>query len=215
MAEDLLVSFARNYGADEHILKKTWENFEMLPENAKAVEIVKSFEAFVSPGAYIHGVPGAGKSHMMKAVFNHYLRWKVKCHEQGQQVVQRFFWINMSQYLQTLRGNADHPTHRRPFDATVLFMDDLGASTKSDWVIDQIFQLIDHRAEREMQTYITSNMNLDELANFYTKRISSRILEMCVAIPMYGKDYRSSKLNQKNTATVVSRINKNSSGGGK
>lgn len=204
-----MVSFARNYGADEFILKKTWETFEILPENSRAVEMVKNMDPFVTPGAYIHGVPGSGKSHMMKAVFTHYLKWKVECHEKGLFVSQRFFWINMSQYLQTLRGDADNTNKRRPFDATVLFMDDLGASTKSDWVVDQVFQLLDHRAEREMQTFITSNMNLEELGNFYTKRISSRILEMCVAIPMYGKDYRRTKLNEKNTATVLSRINKN------
>lgn len=204
ISQDNLLAFARTYGADEHILGKTWETFRTTKENHQAVETLRAIEWFKVPGAFIHGPTGAGKSHAMKAMFNHALQWRVKVHEEGHHVTQKLFWVSMSFYLDDLRHD-ENRVKKKAISATALFIDDLGASTKTDWVLDQIFQLVDYRAERELQTFITSNWNLDELATNYSPRIASRISGLCVPVPMFCGDFRKQEM-KRNTTTIAARM---------
>lgn len=208
-SQDNLLAFCRSYGGDAHTLTKTWETFKVTQENRVSVERLQAVEWFKKPGAFIHGPTGAGKSHAMKALFNQGLLWRVQMHEQGYQIDKRMYWVSMSFYLDELRSSdfgQGSATKKKCLNATTLFVDDLGASTKTDWALDQIFQLIDYRAEREMQTFITSNWNLDELGKNYSIRIASRIASMCVVVPMFCQDHRVKVELKENTATVLSRI---------
>lgn len=187
--------FARYYGADDHVLEKTWENFEENDLNTNALNLIRSLKFFKTPGAYIYGSAGSGKSHIMKAIFNNLLTWKVEHYEKGIQTVQKPYWIYMTSFLEKLRQE-EFTVKKKAMEATVLFVDDLGASTKTDWVTDQIFQLIDHRTERKLQTYFTSNYNIEDLGKFYTGRIASRIQELCLPVKLIGADYRTQIMKQ-------------------
>ena len=72
----------------------------------------------------------------------------------------------------------------------ILFLDDLGASTRTDWTQDQVFQLLDHRADRELQTLVTSNLSIEEVGQAYNERISSRLRQMCLPVSLAGRDRR-------------------------
>lgn len=207
-SHDNLVAFAKSYGADEFILTKTWDTFTRNQENANAIDLLRATDPFKVPGAFIHGPPGAGKTHAMKAVFNHILRWRVEQHESGYFLNVRPFWANLSFYLERLRQD-DYAAKKKALDSTTLFLDDLGASTKTDWAVDQIFQLIDFRAERELQTFITSNWNLEELGKNYGSRISSRIKAICIPVAMFCADHRNTQMKN-NTAALLERIKKGS-----
>jgi len=57
-----------------------------------------------------------------------------------------------------------------------LVLDDLGTEKVTDWVYEQLFLILDYRYEHLKQTIITSNYDLEELANKYSDtRITSRI----------------------------------------
>lgn len=92
------------------------------------------------------------------------------------------------------------------FSGDVLVLDELGARRTSAWVEETVFYVINHRYNNRKLTVFTSNF-LDteeegDLRNPYFKkeedtlvdrigvRLRSRIYEMCVLVPMEGKDYR-------------------------
>jgi DNA replication protein DnaC len=202
--EKTKIAWAKAYGADDSVLRRTWENFVTDEHNEKALAALSGITPFGPIGAYIFGPPGVGKSHIAKAIFNTILDWRVRMSLAGEYTEYNAYWITAAAFLDSLRVDSIQPRIKsRCFDSTVLFIDDLGATGKTEWVVDQIFQLIDHRTEREMQTFITSNLTLEELAERYTERISSRIRGAMIPIPLNGNDKRTDKM-KKNFATVTS-----------
>ena len=72
----------------------------------------------------------------------------------------------------------------------LLVIDDVGAEKVSDWSRQMFYTLIDRRYREMSQTIITSNLDLDKLAEIIDERISSRIIEMGKVIKLGGKDWR-------------------------
>lgn len=77
----------------------------------------------------------------------------------------------------------------------VLIIDDLGKEKLTEWKYEQLFDIIDHRYGYNKTTIITSNYDLEELAERYGDNVSgqaivSRIAEMCEQVDMGGKDRR-------------------------
>jgi len=72
----------------------------------------------------------------------------------------------------------------------VLLVDDLGAERYTEWVQEQIVQLLDYRYRNNLSTIITSNLNLKELRDKVGERIYSRVVGLCKPILIYGKDFR-------------------------
>lgn len=66
----------------------------------------------------------------------------------------------------------------------LLVLDDLGVSGKpSDWLLETLYLIINHRYENLLPVIITSNLGLDELSSLYgDTRITSRIDRMCRAV---------------------------------
>lgn len=78
-------------------------------------------------------------------------------------------------------------------DVSFLIIDDIGAEKVSDWSRQMFYTLIDRRYRDMKQTVITSNMDLEELANLIDGRISSRIVEMGEVVKLEGDDARLKK----------------------
>lgn len=199
------IAWLKAYGADEHFLNKTWATFTIDSKNRRAVEMVSSIELGKSHGAFLHGLAGSGKTHLMKCIMNHIIDWKVELQKRGEHSPIKLFWINMSFYLDELRSEK-YAIKKKAQEATILFIDDLGTSTRTDWVSDQIFQLIDWRAERELQTFATSNLKLGDLEPIYGARIISRLFSLMVPIEMVGEDRRRDKMNA-NFASLKQNMN--------
>ena len=72
----------------------------------------------------------------------------------------------------------------------LLHIDDLGAQKSSDWVLEQLYALVDERYEAERSMVVTSNLGYDELREQIGPRVVSRLTEMCQELPLYGEDLR-------------------------
>lgn len=57
----------------------------------------------------------------------------------------------------------------------LLVLDDIGTKKVSDWVVEMLYMIINHRYEYMKKTIITSNLSLVELADQLDERIASRI----------------------------------------
>jgi len=73
----------------------------------------------------------------------------------------------------------------------LLHIDDLGAEHRTEWVLEQLYTIINARYEDERSTVITSNLERDELAEQLGERIVSRLEGMCgEPLPFWGADAR-------------------------
>jgi DNA replication protein DnaC len=75
--------------------------------------------------------------------------------------------------------------------ADLLHIDDLGAEHRTEWVLEQLYTIINSRYEDERSTIITSNLERDALAEQLGERIVSRLEGMCgEPLPFWGGDAR-------------------------
>jgi len=75
-------------------------------------------------------------------------------------------------------------------NADLLVLDDIGAEQVTDWVLEKIYQLVNHRYEFLLPTIFTSNLTGKELANRLGDRIVSRIEQMSMAVKLKNIDHR-------------------------
>jgi DNA replication protein DnaC len=75
----------------------------------------------------------------------------------------------------------------------LLHIDDLGAEKRSDWVLEQLYALINERYETQRSVLITTNLPHDELEEQIGSRTVSRLSQMCDEVPLFGADRRYGK----------------------
>jgi DNA replication protein DnaC len=66
----------------------------------------------------------------------------------------------------------------------------VGAEKTSDWVLEQLYAIVNARYEEERSVVITTNLERDALATQIHERTVSRLEEMCTLVPLYGEDAR-------------------------
>jgi DNA replication protein DnaC len=73
----------------------------------------------------------------------------------------------------------------------LLHIDDLGAEKRSDWVLEQLYAIIDERYESERSVVVTTNLDQPALEEQIGPRTVSRLVEICGdPLPLYGDDQR-------------------------
>jgi DNA replication protein DnaC len=72
----------------------------------------------------------------------------------------------------------------------LLHVDDVGAERTSDWVLEQLYAIVNARYEDERSVTITTNLERDALVEQIKERTVSRLEEMCTLVPLYGEDAR-------------------------
>ncbi len=73
----------------------------------------------------------------------------------------------------------------------LLHLDDLGAENQTDWVLEQLYSIVNARYESERAILATSNLMPDELTERLGARTVSRLVEICGdLIPLFGEDKR-------------------------
>jgi DNA replication protein DnaC len=75
-------------------------------------------------------------------------------------------------------------------DVDLLHVDDVGAEKTSDWVLEQLYAIINARYEEERSVVITTNLEREDLVTQITERTVSRLEEMCEVLPLWGNDAR-------------------------
>ncbi len=83
---------------------------------------------------------------------------------------------------------------QRVCSVDLLQIDDLGAEKRTDWVLEQLYSIINERWQDERSIVVTSNtMDLDALRDQLGARTVSRLVEMCdEPMVLMGPDLRMS-----------------------
>ena len=93
--------------------------------------------------------------------------------------------------------NAYTAFFERVTSVDLLYIDDLGAERHTDWVVEQLYAVINERYENRRSVLVTSNASDDiikgerELGEQIGRRTVSRLIEMCGdPLPLFGPDHR-------------------------
>ncbi len=73
----------------------------------------------------------------------------------------------------------------------LLHIDDVGAERTTDWVLEELYSIVNARYEDRRSMVITTNIDdRDRLCEQITERTVSRLTEMCDELPVFGDDHR-------------------------
>jgi DNA replication protein DnaC len=103
---------------------------------------------------------------------------------------------SLPRLLNLLRESMDSETGMLDFmdrltAVDLLHLDDLGAENQTDWVLEQLYSIVNSRYEAERTIVATTNLMPDELSDRLGARTVSRLVEICGdLIPLYGEDKR-------------------------
>jgi DNA replication protein DnaC len=73
----------------------------------------------------------------------------------------------------------------------LLHIDDVGAERTTDWVLEELYSIVNARYEDQRSMMITTNiMDREQLCEQISERTVSRLTEMCDELPLLGEDRR-------------------------
>jgi DNA replication protein DnaC len=100
-------------------------------------------------------------------------------------------------YQATESEDAYEAFFRRLTSVDLLYIDDLGSERRTDWVVEQLYALVNERYENRRSMLVTSNAETDvgegqqRLEDQVGARTVSRLIEICGdPLPLFGEDQR-------------------------
>lgn len=73
----------------------------------------------------------------------------------------------------------------------LLHIDDLGVEKRTDWVLEQLYAIVDERYVTNRAMIVTTNLDIDRLEEQIGPRTVSRLVEICGdPLPLFGDDQR-------------------------
>ncbi len=137
-------------------------------------------------GLWFFGDVGTGKTSLAMLVSKHAL-------ESGHSVA----IYSMPRLLAEIRdtySDASQRSYMELFEklcsVDLLQIDDLGAETRSEWVLEQVYSIVNERWQNQRSMLVTTNLAKEQLDDQIGARTVSRLTEMCELIPLMGNDLR-------------------------
>lgn len=170
----------------------SFDNFRTVKENQFCIKACGHYIAHhskTSPGLYLYGSCGTGKTHLAAAITRQLLLL-------GKQVMFTCVPMLCLDIKKAFNENS-RITEQDAIQAYVsceyLVLDDLGVEKTTEWVKKTLGYIIYERDNMYKPTIITSNYSLDELSEQTGQRTASRIAGMSQVIRILGPDWRLKK----------------------
>jgi DNA replication protein DnaC len=138
-------------------------------------------------GLWLFGDVGTGKTSLAMLVSKAAL-------ESGRSVAIYSMPRLLADIKETYEDRSEH-SYMQLFDRLVgvdlLHIDDLGAEKRTEWVLEQLYSIINERWQEQRSVVVTTNLiDVDDLRDQIGPRTVSRLHEMCELIPIMGRDRR-------------------------
>jgi DNA replication protein DnaC len=181
-----MVSQARLRGIDSVIpAKYRGVSFERPPVTQISEMVVRPVRRFCDAidqnlddgkGIWLSGNSGTGKTTLAMLVSRTAL-------EAGRSVAIYSLPKLLSRIRRTFDAETGEQSYSELFErlATVdlLHIDDLGAENRTEWVLEQLYALINERYEAKRSLVVTTNLDEDELERQIGERVVSRLVAIC------------------------------------
>ncbi len=165
-----------------------------------AVEDVRAFVGGLDEnlaagrGLWLMGNTGTGKTTLAMLVAKEALA-------AGKTVAVYFAPKLLTQIRQTYQATESEDAYdaffKRLTSVDLLYVDDLGSERHTDWVVEQLYALVNERYENQRSVLVTSNAQSDigaglqQLEEQIGPRTVSRLIEICGdPLPLFGSDQR-------------------------
>lgn len=169
--------------ATRHVVQATKAYIEALDENLDA-----------GGGLWLMGNTGTGKTTLGMLVAKEALAAGKTV---GVYFTPRLLTRIRQTYQEAESNSAYDDFFRRVTSVDLLYIDDLGSERHTDWVVEQLYALINERYERQLPMLVTSNAESDvdkgqrQLEEQIGPRTVSRLVEICGdPLPLFGPDRR-------------------------
>jgi DNA replication protein DnaC len=152
-------------------------------------EYIENFEDHLSEGhgLWLEGDVGTGKTTLAMLVSK-------KAIEAGRSVAIYSLPRLLARIRRTYDGDAGELSYleffRRLTSVDLLHIDDLGAEKRSDWVLEQLYAIVDERYATNRPMIVTTNLDIPQLEEQIGHRTVSRLSETCTWIGLHGEDKR-------------------------
>ena len=159
----------------------------------KAKRYSDNFEAFYKrkTGLLLYGSVGTGKTHVAACVANALI-------DKGYKVRMTNFGSIVSKLQESFQGRQKYIDDLAE-NYNLLIIDDLGAERQSEFMKEQIFNVIDSRYRSGKPMIVTTNLTAEQLKkpeDVASGRIYDRILERCHPLKIDGESMRRKKLRE-------------------
>jgi DNA replication protein DnaC len=89
----------------------------------------------------------------------------------------------------------------------LLHIDDLGVENTTEWVLEQLYSIVNTRYEDERAMVVTTNLRYEELVQQLGERTISRLVAICGnGLPLYGADERRALRDERGELTAPARL---------
>lgn len=136
---------------------------------------------------YIYGPAGVGKTHLTSCVVAELLN---KGYGVIYQTAYKLFKFLEDCHFNRSRISDAELLKDAIYDCDLLIIDDFGTEFITSYTQSVLFDLLNTRLLEKKPTIINSNLNINDIRNIYTDRISSRIMGEFTLLRFVGEDIR-------------------------
>lgn len=171
----------------------TFDAAEETADNRRALTVARNFVAHWSAmlnagkGLLFYGPPGTGKTFLAACIVNALAEKDVPVIATSiSALVTGYDTERLTDVIGKMRA------------ADLLLLDDFGAERDTDYMIEQVFRLIDARYQSKKPMILTTNMSMGEMKTPDEKhaRIFDRALSMCYPVKLDGGSWRAAETRE-------------------
>lgn len=176
-------------------------NLPQTPANEEAFDHMSTFAVKPSGWIVLRGKTGTGKTHLLAAVANYLLDHPATGEADATAARRGRAWplyVVVPDFLAYVKAGYDHDRDKfsdsaeeriqQALTADVLLLDDMGAESRTAWVDETLYRIINGRYNEARPTVVATNCALGQLE----PRIASRLQDwrISVVVDMVGPDER-------------------------